>query len=325
MAIFYKDKNYREQYERARFNGATRQEARSQAELVTLGIYAAMAAVVLAIVIFFLIALYIIIAFVNSPGIGVVELLKTYVGFEIGRTASWMLSLLISSSILFVLYIWFKPKHKILGPFVYAGLCSLVSVSLLNMEDGFGRNVGVKFLVSYAPQETINKGLDNIFGGLQPKGIEVTQNIPVGFTSTASTDDKQVDKISVAKETASVERDDAGVDVLDSSNKKLDEDSNVAMVVESEADSGNFSTSFDCQSAKFSSEKIVCTNYELAMLDNVIAEKYRALRALSQNDPNLKSSQIAWIKSVRLCSEVDCIKPLYIKRLSELESYQVGQ
>jgi len=325
MAIFYKDKHYRDQYYKARFNGATREEARSKAELITLGIYGAMAAVALAVLVFFLIALYIIIVFVNSPGIGVVELLKTYVGLEMGRTASWVLSLVISFSMLSVLYIWLKPKHKILGPFMYGGLCTLVSLSLINMEDGFGRNVGVKFLVDYAPQEAIAKGISKISGGSQPKAVEVTQNIPVSSTSTASTDDKQVDKISVAKETASVERDDAGVDVLDSSNKKLDVDSNVAKVADSESASEIYSPSFDCQVAKFSSEKIVCTNYELATLDNLIAEKYRALRALSQNDPSLKSSQIAWIKSVRLCSDLDCIRPLYKKRLSELESYQISQ
>ena len=49
MAIFYKDKNYRDQYYKARFNGATREEARSKAELITLGIYGAMAAVALAV------------------------------------------------------------------------------------------------------------------------------------------------------------------------------------------------------------------------------------------------------------------------------------
>lgn len=326
MTIFYKDKHYRDQYNKARFNGATREEARSQAELITLGIYGTIAAVALAVLIFFLIVLYIIIVFVNSPGIGVVELLKTYVGLDIGRTASWLLSLVISFSMLCALYIWFKPKHKILGPVMYVGLCSIVSASMINMENGFGDNVGVKFLIDYAPQETIAKSISKISGGLQAKGDEVTKNTSVSSTSAASTAAKQADELTIENDAVSGEVDDAGVALIDSSNKNLGIDSNVEKkVTDAERVSEIYSPSFDCQAAKLSSEKIVCTNYELATLDNVIAEKYRALRALSQNDPGLKSTQIAWIKSVRLCNDVDCIRTLYTKRLSELELYQVSQ
>lgn len=320
MSIFYKNKLYRDQYDRARFNGSTRENARSTAELVTLGIYGFLALIAFAIFIFFLIAVYIVIVVINSPGISIVELLKSYGGLEMDRAASWIFSLTISSAIFFALHFLCKAKHKVLGLAIYASLCLITSLSVINLHDESGKRIGLKLLSDYAPQETIANTTSKFFGGTPSKGVEEVKNTPTNSAPAIPV------VIEQKTETITLEKD---VVVEDPIVSKVESDlfSQTTGADEKAAANtsapDNFQPSFDCRNATYNSEKIICSNYELSVLDNVLADKYRALRLLTENNPELKTSQINWIKSLRLCEDAACMKPLYENRLVELDSYHI--
>lgn len=80
-------------------------------------------------------------------------------------------------------------------------------------------------------------------------------------------------------------------------------------------------TSFDCSKATTPAEKMVCSNDELSQLDDSLNLHYKKAISSSTNPDTLKSEQHVWIKKMRACKDVACLKEAYNSRLSELNSH----
>lgn len=79
--------------------------------------------------------------------------------------------------------------------------------------------------------------------------------------------------------------------------------------------------SFDCAKASSTSEKLICSDAELAGLDARLAEGYRRLLAMSDDPTGLKQEQVGWLKTTRnACSTADCMKSAYQTRIDDLET-----
>jgi|GEM_PF-6062412 len=83
------------------------------------------------------------------------------------------------------------------------------------------------------------------------------------------------------------------------------------------------STSFDCQKAQSYREITVCSDPELANLDDklntVYLEKVEQAKA-SGSDATLRQSQRDWMKSANECADSACLSQAYQDRISQLDS-----
>jgi uncharacterized protein YecT (DUF1311 family) len=77
--------------------------------------------------------------------------------------------------------------------------------------------------------------------------------------------------------------------------------------------------SFSCGKASTNAEKLICSDAELASLDVTLSQTYKAHLASSSDKTATKKEQVAWIKSLNsACSDVECMKAEYQKRISVL-------
>jgi len=75
--------------------------------------------------------------------------------------------------------------------------------------------------------------------------------------------------------------------------------------------------SFDCGKASTTTEKAICSDSDLAELDNRIARAYSKIHPACK----LKKTQKEWLKEMESCSSnTQCLKNSYILRIQELES-----
>lgn len=82
-----------------------------------------------------------------------------------------------------------------------------------------------------------------------------------------------------------------------------------------------FRTSFDCNTAKSYVEKTVCTNEELAKLDNQLGAKIKRLLETSESTKPIRDQQKTWLKDKRdPCQTMDCLLEVYKSRLDDLEA-----
>ena len=76
-----------------------------------------------------------------------------------------------------------------------------------------------------------------------------------------------------------------------------------------------YAVSFDCNKASRIIEKAICSDSELSILDDELSTTYK--KAILVN-PDLKSSQLEWIKKNRLCENTSsvgqCLKNSYVER-----------
>lgn len=79
-----------------------------------------------------------------------------------------------------------------------------------------------------------------------------------------------------------------------------------------------YAASFDCKKASSDTEKAICSDSELSNLDSQLAEVYRAI----MNNPHIKTevklSQREWLKRIKSCKELTCLKNTYRDRIKEL-------
>lgn len=80
-----------------------------------------------------------------------------------------------------------------------------------------------------------------------------------------------------------------------------------------------YAASFNCENATLQSEKIVCANPELSILDEYLARTYYEVKQLSSNPDEIKASQINWISNVRKCTDPSCLRAVYEIRIVELQ------
>lgn len=165
MGIFYKDKNYREHYDRARHNGASRADARSKAEMFTLAYYGA---IVFAIFVLLILS-YLAVLFINSPGIATVELISSIFGLELGKSAAWLSSCGISFFVYFLVWGLLRKYKREVVIFAYATVCLVCAAGLFKMTNNEGRSFAEEVSYRYSPHDRVSGMLPLIFGNA-PKG-----------------------------------------------------------------------------------------------------------------------------------------------------------
>lgn len=80
--------------------------------------------------------------------------------------------------------------------------------------------------------------------------------------------------------------------------------------------------SFDCAKASTNAEKLVCSDNELANLDNELSKAYTNARNLLDNagKKELTSEQKAWLETHNQCADKECVKQSLQKRIELLKS-----
>lgn len=86
-----------------------------------------------------------------------------------------------------------------------------------------------------------------------------------------------------------------------------------------------YAVSFDCNKASRASEKAICSNVELSVLDDELNAIYKKILL---TNPETKSSQREWIQATRICESNaatlnSCIKSAYINRIAILENKKI--
>lgn len=80
-----------------------------------------------------------------------------------------------------------------------------------------------------------------------------------------------------------------------------------------------FGASFDCNKAATVTEKLVCSNSEISLLDDKVSAAYKGAIAKANNSAIIKARQRDWIKSVRnQCQDSTCLTQVYTNRLEQL-------
>lgn len=80
-----------------------------------------------------------------------------------------------------------------------------------------------------------------------------------------------------------------------------------------------FATSFDCKKAHNSVEKIICTNEDLAKLDNQLGAEIKKALETAESTIKVRDRQKAWIKEKRnVCKDRECLLEAYQKRLHDM-------
>lgn len=88
------------------------------------------------------------------------------------------------------------------------------------------------------------------------------------------------------------------------------------------ADDQIYTASFDCAKAGNDIERRICSNEQISSLDRSLSDLYK--KAIV-NEPDLRTSQRAWINERNKCSDNDCLVKSYWERISLLEKAAAEQ
>ncbi|MBT8549055.1 hypothetical protein G6721_01800 [Polynucleobacter paneuropaeus] len=86
------------------------------------------------------------------------------------------------------------------------------------------------------------------------------------------------------------------------------------------ADNTLFAPSFDCAKASNNAEKMICGDRNLSKLDVQLSQAYSAARDKSADKAQLKSEQIAWVKTSRACPDTACLTKALQDRIKQLSN-----
>lgn len=85
--------------------------------------------------------------------------------------------------------------------------------------------------------------------------------------------------------------------------------------------STSYAASFDCEKANSSVEKMICSDYKLSRLDDFLSGNYKV--AMNSEMPDniksrIKKSQLNWLDKRNECTDAQCIKTMYSKRIDSI-------
>ena len=86
------------------------------------------------------------------------------------------------------------------------------------------------------------------------------------------------------------------------------------------ADSTPFAPSFDCAKASNNAEKMICGDRNLSKLDVQLSQAYSAARDKATDKAQIKSEQIAWVKTSRACPDTACLTKAFQDRIKQLSN-----
>jgi uncharacterized protein YecT (DUF1311 family) len=81
-----------------------------------------------------------------------------------------------------------------------------------------------------------------------------------------------------------------------------------------------YPTSFNCKKPKTFVEKTICTNEDLANLDNQLGAKIKKKLETTDETKKVRDAQKKWLKEIRnICNSHDCLLKAYKLRLKEFD------
>lgn len=86
----------------------------------------------------------------------------------------------------------------------------------------------------------------------------------------------------------------------------------------------SYRTSFSCDAATKVSEKLVCSDPQLAALDVELASIYRSARESAADPATLVDEQRGWLDQRDACSNVSCLREAYLQRRADLARWLPG-
>lgn len=131
-----------------------------------------------------------------------------------------------------------------------------------------------------------------------------------------------------ARPTAPEQAPPASAPVYQEPAQEMTESSDASAAIETEeapviATPAEIRPSFNCAKASTNAEKLVCSDAELASLDVSLSAAYKQHLSNSGDRTASKKEQVAWIKSLNAtCSDVECMKDEYQKRINVLSAAQ---
>ena len=83
-------------------------------------------------------------------------------------------------------------------------------------------------------------------------------------------------------------------------------------------DIANVQPSFDCSKATTPVDQMVCSNGQLAALDNQLTAQWNKLY-YSHRSANLLAEQRAWLRQKNACNDASCVEAVYTKRIQDID------
>jgi len=82
--------------------------------------------------------------------------------------------------------------------------------------------------------------------------------------------------------------------------------------------------SFDCTKAESPTEKLICENPTVSLLDEQLGKIYKQVLANTANKNSLKLEQLEWLKQQRNCKDSECLTKTYQTRIEQLQKNGVA-
>lgn len=82
--------------------------------------------------------------------------------------------------------------------------------------------------------------------------------------------------------------------------------------------------SFDCAKAASPTEKLICGNPSVSLLDEQLGQTYKQALASTNDKDLLKQEQMGWLKQQRACKDADCLTKTYLDRIERLQKNETA-
>jgi uncharacterized protein len=80
--------------------------------------------------------------------------------------------------------------------------------------------------------------------------------------------------------------------------------------------------SFDCAKAASATEKLICGNTAVSLLDEQLGQAYKQALTNSADKDSLKQQQVEWLKQQRACKDAECLTQTYQARIEQLKKVE---
>jgi uncharacterized protein len=82
--------------------------------------------------------------------------------------------------------------------------------------------------------------------------------------------------------------------------------------------------SFDCAKAASATEKLICGNPAVSLLDEQLGQAYKQALTNSADKDSLKQQQMEWLKQQRTCKDAECLTKTYQARIEQLKKNEAA-
>jgi uncharacterized protein len=85
--------------------------------------------------------------------------------------------------------------------------------------------------------------------------------------------------------------------------------------------STTYAASFECKNAESATETMICSDFKLNRLDDFLSHNYKIAMNSEMSDgvkQDIKKTQIEWLDHRKNCSDAQCLKNMYAKRIDYL-------